>query len=193
MPRLQNLLILLLLAIQSIRGQGVFSNETTVALQKVIQDYPNRFENIRGAVITSYPEATDYQSTVEIPGAVNAVISHYKASNKELYSWKSTVFVSESFEDASRQYTELFNQIRNTIIKIEGEKPFILIGTLQKPMESRRSTSTQFQLYSAASVMQQLKVVLTVEHAITEWRIQLSVYDNVTARPAPVASVTYNH
>ena len=181
MEKLQKVLILLLLTVQSMQGQGVFSNETTVALQKVIQDYPNRFENIRGAVITSYPEATDYQSTVEIPGAVNAVISHYRASNKELYSWKSTVFVSESFDDANRQYKELFNQIRNTIITIEGEKPFILMGTLASAFESRRSTSTQFQLYSAASVMQQLKVVLTLEHSVTEWKIQLTVYDNVPA------------
>jgi hypothetical protein len=178
MAKLQKLLILLLLTLQSVKGQGVFSNETTVALQKVIQDYPNRFENIKGPLITSYPEATDYKSNVEIPGAVNAVISHYRASNRELYSWKSTVFVSEDFEDASRQYKELFNQIRNTIIKIEGEKPFILIGSLEKPLASRRSTSTQFQLYSAASVMQQLKVMLTLEYAVTEWKIQLSVYDN---------------
>ena len=182
MEKLQKVLILLLLTVQSMQGQGVFSNETTVALQKVIQDYPNRFENIRGAVITSYPEATDYQSTVEIPGAVNAVISHYRASNKELYSWKSTVFVSESFDDANRQYKELFNQIRNTIITVEGEKPFILLGTMEKASDSRRSTSTQFQLYSAASVMQQLKVVLTLEHTITEWKIQLAVYDNIGKR-----------
>ena len=183
MEKLQKVLILLLLTLQSVRGQGVFSNETTIALQKVIQDYPNRFENIRGAVITSYPEATDYQSTVEIPGAVNAVISHYRSSNKELFSWKSTVFASDDFEDANRQYKELFNQIRNTIIKVEGEKPFILIGTLEKPLESRRSTSTQFQLYSAATVMQQLKVILTLEHTVTEWKIQLSVFDNVGRRP----------
>ncbi len=178
MERLQKVLILLLLAIQSVRGQGVFSNQTTVALQKVIQDYPNRFQNIRGPVITSYPETTDYQSNVEIPGAVNAVISQYRASNKEVYSWKSTVFVSENFEDASTQYKELFNQIRNTIIKVEGEKPFILIGTLEKPLASRKSTNTRFQLYSAASVMQQLNVVLTLEHAVTEWQIRLSVYDD---------------
>ena len=178
MERLQKVLILLLLAIPSVRGQGVFSNETTVALQKVIQDYPNRFQNIRGPVITSYPDATDYQSNVEIPGAMNAIISHYRSTGKELYSWKSVVFKSESFEDASRQYQELFNQIRNSIIKVEGEKPFILIGTLEKPVASRKSTSTQFQLYSAATVMQQLKVMLTLEHAVTEWTIQLSVYDN---------------
>ena len=178
MERLQKVLILLLLAIQPVRGQGVFSNETTVALQKVIQDYPNRFQNIRGQVITSFPETTDYQSNVEIPGAINSVISHYRASNKEVYSWKSTVFVSESFDVASKQYTDLFNQIRNTIIRVDGEKPFILIGTLEKPSSSRKLTSTRFQLYSAASVMQQLNVMLTLEHAVTEWNIKLTVYDD---------------
>ncbi len=34
----------------------VFSNKTNVALEKVIRDYPNRFHNIRGDMISQHAQ-----------------------------------------------------------------------------------------------------------------------------------------
>ncbi|HUR11825.1 MAG TPA: hypothetical protein VM012_10675 [Flavitalea sp.] len=185
MVRYQKVLILFSLTVHLSYSQGVFTNETTAALQKVIQDYPNRFRNIRGALLTTYPETTDYQSIVEIPGAVNAVISQYHASNSERYSWKSTLYNAEEFTDAVQKYNDLFNQIRNTIIKVEGEKPFILNGKYETPTASRKTTTSVFYPFSAGAPLQQLKVELTLQHSVTEWKIVLSVYDNDASTREP--------
>ena len=182
MARYQKVLILFLLTVHLTYGQGVFTNETTTALQKVIQDYPNGFRNIRGALITSYPETSDYHSIVEIPGAVNAVISQYHAGNRDSYSWKSTVYNVEEFEEAVIKYNELFSQIRNTIIKVHDEKPFILTGKYETPASSRKNTTSVFHPFSAGTLMQQLKIELSLQYAVTEWKIVLSVYDNDATR-----------
>lgn len=160
-----------------VNAQGVFTNETTTALQKVIQDYPNGFRNITGAMLSSNPEGIDYLSTVEVPGGQNATVSTYTGSNKYLYSWKCTLFTGEEFSEASLKYQELFSHIRNSIIKVEGGKPFILTGKLEFPSSSKKNTTSIFQPFSAGGYMSQLKVQLTLQHVVTEWIIILSVYD----------------
>ena len=173
----RKVLLVLCITTHTVCAQGVFTNETTTALQKVIQDYPNRFRNITGVMLSSNPEGIDYQSTVEVQGAMNATISTYTVSNRFLYSWKCTLYTAEEFADASLKYQELFNQIRNTIIKVEGGKPFILTGKFESPSSYRKNTTSVFQPFSATGQMNQLKVQLTLQHAVTEWTIVLSVYD----------------
>ena len=51
--------------------EDVFSNKTNVALEKVIRDYPNRFHNIRGEMITQNPQTAEYKSTITVPGAIS--------------------------------------------------------------------------------------------------------------------------
>ena len=80
---------LLLLSSIAARAQDVFSNKTNMALQKVIEDYPNKFRNIIGNKITSNSHVTDYQSKVDVPGAMNSVITQHNNSKSEVYSWKT--------------------------------------------------------------------------------------------------------
>ena len=174
-------MIILFMTAHMVYAQGVFTNETTTALEKVIQDYPNRFRNITGPMLSSNPEGMDYQSTIEVPGALSATITTYITSNRFLYSWKCTLFTGEEFTEASLKYQELFNQIRNAIIKVEGGKPFILTGKFEAPSSSRKNTTSIFRPFSAGSQVNQLKVQLTLQHAVSEWVIVLSVYDSEEA------------
>ena len=170
-------LLLLVLPVCSY-PQGVFTNSTHSALQKVISDYP-KFRNIKGTLINQDPQTTDYTSTVQVPGAINTTITRYSASDKEeIYSWKSVLFESEEFEEASNRYKELFKQISNSIIKIDGQKPLILNGSYAAPTEEKRFTSSTFQLVPAApGDLRKLKVELTMEYLVVEWKLSLLVYD----------------
>ena len=75
------------------------------------------------------------------------------------------------------KFKELFNQIKNTIIKIEGEKPFILNGSYQSPTEDRKFNTVMFQLLPSGGEMEKLQVELSMNYVITGWKITLTVYE----------------
>jgi hypothetical protein len=159
-------------------SQGVFTNQTHSALQKVIGDYPNHFKNIKGEVLNEDPQSTDFSSKVEIPGSVNSVVTRYNSSpDKEIYSWKCLMTESEDFAIVSQLYKQLYDQLRNSIIKVEGEKPFILNGSYEIPTEEKKFTTSLFNLLPPTGDLRHLKVELTLEYYVTEWKVALLVYD----------------
>lgn len=160
-------------------SQGVFTNHTHSTLQQVLNDYQNSFRNIKGSPVSNDPQTTDYSSKIEIPGAVNTVITQYSASEgKDVYSWKCTVLESDDFSAAANKYRETFEQLKNSIIKIDGEKPFILNGSYNAPTEEKRFNSTLLKLLPpSASHFDNVRVELTIEFLVTEWKISLLVYD----------------
>jgi hypothetical protein len=180
---MKGLTVFLVLTIPlAVFAQGVFTNQTHSTLQKVISDYPFHFKNIKGKLLTEDPQTTDYASTVQIPGSLNTVITRYSAvDNSEVYSWKCILMESENFTDASTRYTDLFNQIKNSIIRVEGEKPFILNGAYESPTEERRFTTSEFFLLPATGDLKKLKVELSMEYYVTEWKVAILVYDQEEA------------
>jgi len=167
-------ILFLLFGFQSF-SQGVFNNTTNSAIQKVIEDYPNKFDNIKGDQIAVKNEAIDYRSKIEIPGASHNIITHLTVANNSLYSWKSQLFESSSFESARDKFKEAFNNIKNTIVKIEGMPAFILNGKFEQPSESKKTTTVHFQLLPANADMQKLKVTLSMVQSANEWKLILAV------------------
>ncbi|MBA4167914.1 MAG: hypothetical protein H0X41_10295 [Chitinophagaceae bacterium] len=172
-------LALILVLPTLIFAQGVFNNQTNVALQKVIGDYPNHFKNIQGDVVNTETQSTDYISKVMIPGALSAVVTRYSSTNEKnnIYTWKCVVTQSEDFDAISKKYKELYNQLKNSIIKIDGQKPFILNGTYEVPDEEKKFTITDFYLLPSTGNMKKLKVELSLEYYVTEWKMAVIVYD----------------
>jgi hypothetical protein len=153
---------LLLLTSLAADAQDVFSNKTNMALQKVIKDYPNKFRNIIGNKINSNSQATDYQSKVDVPGAKNSVITQHNNSKSEVYSWKTELFESGNFDQSRERFKEVFDNIKNTIVKIEGMSPVILNGKYEYPAADKKNTTIAFQLLPASGDLQKLKVELSM-------------------------------
>ena len=170
--------LLLAMPFYVVAQQSAFTNHTHTTLQKVINDYPNQFKNIKGEIIVENPQTTDYSSKVQIPGSVNTVITKYSSEDStEIYSWKCVLLESEDFEIVSKKYKEIYNQVKNSIIKLDGNKPFILNGTYVDPTEEKRYTASPFSLVPASGDLKKLKVELTLEYLVTEWKVSLLVYD----------------
>ena len=170
-------IILVTLSIDALT-QGVFSNSTNTALEKVIQDYPNRFRNIKGAVLRENAQAINYESSVKIPGSLSCIVSQSNASNGEVLSWKAELFTSASFREASQKYNELFNQIKNTIIKLNGSKPYILSGQYTSPEETKPFHAVVLNMLPAAGELQRVKVEISLEQLGGNWKLQLAIYDD---------------
>ncbi len=158
-------------------AQGVFSNKTNAALEKVIQDYPNKFKNIKGEVVVENPQTTEYRSIVQIPGSSSCIVTRYNSSKNDVYSWSCVVFESDDFDLAKNKFKEIFSQIKNSIVKVGGEKPYILTGQYANPSEEKKFTTVFFELLPSIGDMKKVKIDLSLQYIITGWKISLSVYD----------------
>jgi hypothetical protein len=160
-----------------IAQDDVFSNKTNVALEKVIRDYPNRFHNIKGDIIAQHAQTAEYKSTISVPGASYCSIWKYTAANSDFYNWNCTTFNSTNFMQARAKFKEVYDQIENTIIKIEGQKPFILNAQYRTPTELHNLNSITFELLPVVNEMRNLKIDLSLEKELNIWKVRLSVYE----------------
>jgi len=174
---MKNVSLLILLSVcLKVSAQGVFTNQTNSAIEKVIQDYPNQFRNITGALLIEKQQTADYQSNIQIPGAVSCQVIKYNSSKKEL-CWRAELLQTNNFEEARALYKNIYNQIRNSIVKIEGEKPYILNGQYDVPDERKRNHSIVFSMLPAVGDMQKLKVELSLMQQGTSWKVVVVVHD----------------
>lgn len=160
------------------RSQSVFSNATNSALEKIIQDYPNHFSNIKGALVSEDKQASSYESNVKIPGSLSCTISQTNYTNRKLVSWKAELFATSSFSEASQKYSELFKQIKNSVLKIQGAKPYILNGQYVAADQSKNFQAIILNLLPASGELQNIKVEISLESHSGEWKIQLAIYDD---------------
>jgi uncharacterized protein involved in tolerance to divalent cations len=182
--------ILLLLTINTTQSQGVFNNHTNTALQKVIEDYPNKFTNIKGDLLAENVQTVDFKSKVEIPG-VSCILTQYSSTNKSVYSWRADILEEEEFDQAKKRFRELYTQIKNTIIKIEGERPLILNGHYQAPTEEKKFNTVYFSLLPGGGGLEQLRVELSMNHMITYWKITLTVYEREYRDDERITAIEY--
>lgn len=160
----------------TISAQGVFSNKTQVILEKVIQDYPNHFYNIKGELISQALQTSRYKSTVQLPGSASSVITLVSSGNQGS-GWTCTVLVTNSFAGAKEKYETIYGQLSNSIITTSGQKTFILTGQYENPAVDKKYTSVVFSLLPGVGEMKKLKVELSLREEQNSWKIVLSVLD----------------
>ena len=158
-------------------AQGVFSNATNTALEKVIQDYPNQFSNIKGQLLLQNAEASNFESSIKIPGSISCIVSQSHSSSRAV-SWKADLFTSSNFAEASAEFTELYNAIKNTVIKVRGSKPYILSGQYSAPDKSKSYHTVVLNMLPASGELHRIKVEISLEQQDTLWKLQLSIYDD---------------
>ena len=164
----------------TLSAQGVFSNKTQVVLEKVIQDYPNHFFNIKGDLISQAVQASRYKSTLQLPGATSTVIT--VSAGSQGYDWSCLVLETASFSEARDRFAVLYGQLSNSIITAGGQKTFILSGQYEAPLEEKKYTCIVFSLLPAVGDMKKLKVELKLRQEQSGWKIELSVDDRDDAQ-----------
>jgi hypothetical protein len=170
----------------TLSAQGVFSNKTQVVLEKVIQDYPNHFYNIKGELISQALQTSRYKSTLQLPGAESTVITVSSGSRGS--DWSCVVMETKNFSEAKEKFASIYNQLSNSIITAGGQKTSILSGQYEMPAEEKKSTSIVFSLLPGVGEMKKIKVELTLQQAQNGWEIRLSVDDKDEAQGALTSS-----
>src|SRR5580704_19423357 len=89
----------------TLSAQGVFSNKTQVVLEKVIQDYPNHFYNIKGELISQALQSSRYKSTIQLPGAQSTVVTVSTGSQGS--DWSCTVLQTKNCTEARDRFAAI--------------------------------------------------------------------------------------
>jgi hypothetical protein len=162
------------------KAQLLFKPNAAVqqALKKVINDFPNRLQNITGALIQENIESSDYSSTINFPGSENCTVTQYKSKNDKNRSWQAVLPEVENFLEAKKQYRDLFMQVKNMQLRLPGnEKTVTAKAAYDEPKEEKKFAGSIFRIYNDDQLYKDVKIEVALQYLITGWQVSVYVYD----------------
>lgn len=171
------LAVFLFLPVLFTTAQTTFTNTTSEAVERVIRDYRNHFKNIRGEQLSQNAVATGYKSIINVPGTNNCSITIYNNNQADACSWQAVVIETNDFAAARIKYKEVFDQVKNTIVRVDGQRPAIINGKFDVPTEDKKWNNISFELIPVGSEFQKLQVGLSIQKTSQKWMVVLKVHD----------------
>ena len=154
---------------------GTGNPDLRQALEKVIGDYQKDFATLKGEVLNTNPQTIEYASLLEFKSAQGNTITRHSGKNA-VYSWQAQMFSAEEFDVAAKKYKSLYGQLKGMNLKLNRDYDYSLAGEYGKPDESKTFCSSAFRLMPNATYLPKVKVELSMQYELTEWKIYLLVY-----------------
>jgi hypothetical protein len=151
------------------------NNDLRTNLSKVLTDYVMGFSSLKGDTISLNPQSIEFTTRLDFKGCEQNSITQYNSKNK-IYSWQAVLLTSEDFEESSKKYKWLANQLKVMTVKVQ-DYSFSLDGEFNAPDESKNFCSTIFKLTPNAANMPKLKIEASMQFQFPEWRVSLLVYE----------------
>lgn len=164
-----------LLTYAQLKIPGVGNGDLRNALEKVIGDFPKEFSSLKGEVLNDNPQTVEYASLLAFKSAEHNSITKYSGKNP-VYSWQALMSTTEEFEEASKKYRSLYKQLKSINITLNRDYTYGLEGDYAAPDESKGFSISTFHLVPNASNLPKVKVELSLEYELLEWKIYLVVY-----------------
>jgi hypothetical protein len=141
-------------------------------IRRVIDDYPNQFNNLLGELITQDLQSTDYRCNFTMEGAEDIRITQYSSAGNKVCSWQALMLNTENFEKAKQKFRALYNQLNN--LSLNGGH---LKGTYESPTEAKKFASVIFSINPVDAATQKLKIEISLQYELMEWKLRVFVYD----------------
>ncbi len=142
--------VVLLIMMQQVNAQFyktiLPSPEFNSALEKIVRDFRYNFENIAGEKISGNGEVENYQSNVQLPGAINCVINRYHSVYDTTASWQGILYEGEDYEEAKKVYKNTFRLLNKSKMQLIDRSVTGFSGELQTPTDNVRFTVSALQL-----------------------------------------------
>jgi hypothetical protein len=148
------------------------ASEITDDVKKVIDDYPNHFDNILGELIIQNPQSANYQCNFKVNGAEECIITRYSGKKNLVSSWQAVMLTTESFDAAKKKFRSLYSQLNNL-----SDRSMHLKGVYEPPVEEKKFSSVLFSFSPADEYIKKLKIELVIEAEGMEWKVKVLVYD----------------
>ena len=163
----------------SLQSQSVFKpgNNIIIDIKKVVEDYPNRFANITGKLILQNPQSAEYECNFKVNNAEESSITIYSADNKIICSWQALILSTDNFQEAKSKYKNIYNQLNNQAISMEGTGNFHLKGVYREPKEENKFSVSLFTINPMNENIKKLRVEVSLQYELMEWKLRVLVYD----------------
>ncbi len=146
-------------------------------IKKVIGDYPNRFINLMGEIITEHPQSTDYQCNFKVNGSEESFITRYSAK-KEVCSFEALMLTTDNFEKARQKFRSLYNQLNNLSADLGNSRNVRFRAPYEVPDEKMKFTTVVFNPEPPSEQSTRLRVELSLQFfEPMEWKVKVLVYD----------------
>lgn len=152
------------------------SNNVSNAIARVIEDFPNHFNNIRGEVISKDVQAINYTCIINIAGADSSVIIQNGNDSDNIYSWMETVFATDDFDKAKEKFHEYFSKIKATA-DIDNKK-ISFHAEYIAPDDAKHFTTILFTANNEAPQLKDVVIDLSMQYVLNGWQIIVSVYEH---------------
>lgn len=147
-------------------------------LKEVLHDFPNRLQNITGALIQENVESSDYSSTINFPGSENCTVTQYKSQNNKNRSWQATLPEEDNFTTAKKQYRDLFLQVKNMSFQLPGHtKNSTIKAVYDEPKAEKKFAGSIFRIDNNDEGYKDVKIEVALQYLITGWQVSVYVYD----------------
>lgn len=163
----------------SLQSQFVFKpgSNIIIDIKKVVEDYPNRFANITGKLILQNPQSAEYECNFKVNNAEESSITIYSADNKIICSWQALILSTDNFQEAKSKYKNIYNQLNNQAISMEGTGNFHLKGVYREPKEENKFSVSLFTINPMNENIKKLRVEVSLQYELMEWKLRVLVYD----------------
>jgi hypothetical protein len=158
-----------------LRFPGIVNSDVKQALEKVLSDFPKNFTNLKGEVLNNNPQTVEYASLLQFSAAEQNTITEY-SGKLPIYSWQAQMLTSEEFSAAEKKYKSLYKDLKNVSLTLNRDYSYRLAGEYETPDESRKFVTTEFHLTPSASNLPKVKIELSLQYELPEWKIYLTVY-----------------
>ena len=145
-------------------------------LRKVMEDYPNRFANLVGDLVVENHQSVQYKCNFPVTRALEASVTKYSSTARNISSWEALMLSTESFEEAKKKFRALFTQLNGLKVSIDG-LGFTLKGEYETPKEEIKFTTATFSLSPGGEAVKKLRAEILMEYELTEWKVKVIVFD----------------
>ena len=156
---------------------SVANNNVSNALAKVVEDFPNHFNNIRGEIISKDVQAVNYTCTINIAGADSSIIIQNGNDSYNIYSWTETVFVTDDFDKAKEKFHEYFTKIKATATTIDNKR-ITFHAEYIAPDDAKHFTTILFTANNEIPQLKDVVIDLSMQYILSGWQIIVSVYEH---------------
>jgi hypothetical protein len=156
---------------------AAFNKAVTGSLARIIEEFPNHFNTIRGAVISRDVQSVNYACTINLEGADSSIIIQNGESDDSVFSWQQIVFEGENFDDAKKQFHAYYNKIKGTTVNIDSKKISFEAG-YTSPTDTKRFASIIFTANQQTEELKNVVIDLNLQYIISGWQITINVYEH---------------
>jgi hypothetical protein len=153
------------------------SNPVSDAISKVLLDFPEHFNHIKGNLIDENVQSKEYSSLVNIPSLDSAVIIQNGQEKDNIFSWKTVLFQTDDFEKAKAKFHEYYGKIKPASASLDG-KHVTLEANYAAPDEDKRFATILFSPKPETQALKDVVVDLSLQYLLSGWELTVSVYEH---------------